>query len=317
MNARELALHAYYLGTSPYRLFDRARRRVSGRAPLCVLFYHRVADSDPNDWSISNDQFRRQMLWLKRHFDVVSLAEIQRRMRSRRNDRTAVAITFDDGYAENCEQAIPFLIEQQIPATYFVSLDFVVSQRPFPHDAARGCPLPVNTPEQIRWMADAGIEIGAHTRTHCDIGAITDVDSMVDEVVTASEELAAMIDRPLRYFAFPYGQRNNLSAAAVRLARQSGFWGVCSAYGAYNYSGNDPYHIQRIHADPQFIRLKNWLTVDPRKTSHGNGYEIPETAVSSEEIGKIKETSTADATGLALPVSLPAANQQGGAGATI
>ncbi|QEG01743.1 Polysaccharide deacetylase [Stieleria maiorica] len=277
--AREIALHAYYYGTLPMRMRYRRRLEAAGQAPLCVLFYHRVADSHPNGWTIGNREFQRQMRWLKQNADVVSLPEIQTRMRRGRNDRLAVAVTFDDGYAENCEQAIPFLIEHEIPMTYFVALDFVVHARPFPHDLERGIPLPVNTPDQLRQMAASGIEIGAHTRTHCDVGAIADAATMVDEIVTATEELGRLVDRPIRYFAFPYGQTNNLSAAAVHLAGEQGLRGVCSAYGAYNFPGADPFHIQRFHADPEFIRLKNWVTIDRRKVGFGRGYTFPETDV--------------------------------------
>ena len=47
--------------------------------------------------------------------------------------------------------------------------------------------------------------------------------------------------------------------------RKRGIRGVCSAYGGYNFPGDDPFHIQRFHADPEWIRWKNCLTVDPRK----------------------------------------------------
>ena len=50
-----------------------------------------------------------------------------------------------------------------------------------------------------------------------------------------------------------------------RLARECGYEGVCSAYGGYNFPGDDAFHLQRIHADDDMIRLKNWVTVDPRK----------------------------------------------------
>ncbi|WP_182871009.1 polysaccharide deacetylase family protein [Rhodopirellula sp. JC639] len=282
--AREMALNAYYYGTLPTRRWYRRRLEAEGQAPLCVLFYHRVADSHPNGWTIGNRQFQRQMRWLKRNADVVSLQEIQTRMRRGRNDRLAVAVTFDDGYAENCEQAIPFLIEHEIPMTYFVALDFVVHDRPFPHDVDRGIALPVNTPDQLRQMAASGIEIGAHTRTHCDVGAIADAATMVDEIVTATEELGRLVDQPIRYFAFPYGQTNNLSAAAVHLAGEQGLSGVCTAYGAYNFPGDDPFHIQRFHADPEFIRLKNWVTIDRRKVGFGRGYTFPETDVKVADV---------------------------------
>lgn len=283
MDARTIAMHAYYYGTYPIRTNYRRRLERAGQAPLCVLFYHRVADLHPNGWSIGNAQFERQMLWLKENVDLVSLEEIQNRMRGGRNDRVAVAVTFDDGYAENSPRAIPFLIDHEIPVTYFVALDYVVHQRPFPHDVQAGIPLAVNTPQQIREMSAAGIEIGAHTRNHCDVGAIDDVGTMIDEIVTASNELGKLSGQPIRYFAFPFGQTGNLSAAAADLAKAEGMLGVCSAYGAYNFPGSDPFHIQRIHGDREFVRLKNWVTIDRRKIGHGRGFKFPETAVTSAD----------------------------------
>jgi hypothetical protein len=59
--------------------------------------------------------------------------------------------------------------------------------------------------------------------------------------------------------------RPNLSRAAFRIAFQAGYWGVCSAYGGYNRPGDDPFHIHRIHADPQWSRFCNWMTADPNR----------------------------------------------------
>ena len=74
-----------------------------------------------------------------------------------------------------------------------------------------------------------------------------------------------MIGREVRYFAFPYGMHKNLSVEAFDVAFNAGYYGVCSAYGGYNFPGDDAFHLRRIHADPELVRLKNWLTVDPRK----------------------------------------------------
>jgi hypothetical protein len=49
------------------------------------------------------------------------------------------------------------------------------------------------------------------------------------------------------------------------MARDAGYRGVCSAYGGYNFPGDDAFHLQRIHGDAEMIRLKNWITMDPRK----------------------------------------------------
>jgi peptidoglycan/xylan/chitin deacetylase (PgdA/CDA1 family) len=260
-------LSVYYYGSYPYRAAHNARAAAAGQAPLMVLFYHRVADYGANDWTCPFDLFARQMEWLQAHFDLVSLPEIQARIRRGRNDRPAVSITFDDGYADNCRQALPLLISRRIPCTYFVASRHVFEGIPFPHDVECGDCFAPNTLEQLRELAAAGIEIGCHTRNHADLGRISDPDVLHDEVVTAGEELAAAVGTKIRYFAFPYGLYANLNAAAFRMAKQAGYEGVCSAYGGYNFPGDDAFHLQRIHGDDDMLRMKNWLSVDPRKLS--------------------------------------------------
>ncbi len=59
-----------------------ARLHAAGRAPAVCLFYHRVADDRLNPWTISQAAFERQIHWLQRRFEMVSLSEAQRRLRS-------------------------------------------------------------------------------------------------------------------------------------------------------------------------------------------------------------------------------------------
>lgn len=94
---------AYY-ATLPGRMLINASAARNAKAPVMVIYYHRVADRKLNDWTISNTQFKREVDWLEANFDLVSLDEAQRRIREG-NTRASVSITFDDGYAENCERA--------------------------------------------------------------------------------------------------------------------------------------------------------------------------------------------------------------------
>ena len=261
---RQIPLYAYLWATRRYRHGLVKKLAREGNVPVSILFYHRVADSHTNDWSIANRKFIRQMEWLKRHVDLVSLEEAQRRI-AHGNERLCVSITFDDGYAENCDQALPYLIANDIPCTYFVALDFVLTGRPFPHDATAGQPLAPNTIDELKRFADQGIAIGGHTRNHPDLGRIHNVDILQDEVITASHELADAVSHPVNYFAFPFGQPDNLNPVAFEALRLAGMRGVMSAYGAYNLPGDDPFHLRRIHGDPEFVRFKNWVTMDPRK----------------------------------------------------
>lgn len=261
---KQVCVDAYYHLTRPYRARWVRQACAAGRAPVMILFYHRVADFEPNGWTCSTSLFARQVDWLQRNTDIVSLAEAQRRLREG-NSRPASCITFDDGYADNNDFALPLLVERRIPCTYFVTLDNVQYDKPFAHDVRLGRPLRPNTLEDLRRWADAGLEIGAHTRTHADLGQVRDSATLYDEIMTAGRELADELDRAVRYFAFPFGLPANMQPAAFEAAREAGYEAVCSAYGAYNFPGDDPFHLQRIHADDDFARFRNWLTVDPRK----------------------------------------------------
>lgn len=262
---KQSLLTAYYYGTLPQRNRQAALRARAGHSAVSVLFYHRVADSQPNPWTIGRQAFAAQMRWLARYYDLISLSEAQARIASGFNARPAACITFDDGYAENCDFALPLLTELGIPATYFVSTDFMLTGRPFPHDEAAAAPLPPNTTEQIIEWSRRGMEIGAHTRSHADLGSSTEPEFLADEIVGSKRDLEGLLGREVRYFACPYGLHKNMTPAAFATCYAAGFAGVCSAYGGFNFPGDDPFHIQRFHADPEMIRLKNWITVDPLK----------------------------------------------------
>ncbi len=262
---KRLLLILYYHGTYPVRLWNYRQHLSRDHLPVTVLLYHRIADDRANPWTVSNAMFLRQIRWLRERFHLISLAETQQRIRSGRNTQPCVSITFDDGYADNCRQAVPLLIEARIPCTYFVTVQNVLSGEPFSHDLMTDHRFAPNTLEELRSMAAAGIEIGAHAYTHTDLGPITDPYLLQNEVVTAKTALEESLGRPVRYFAFPYGQHANLSPAAFALAKQAGYSGVCSAYGGFNFPGDDAFHLQRVGIDDDMIRLKHRVTLDPRK----------------------------------------------------
>ncbi|MCA9262360.1 MAG: polysaccharide deacetylase family protein [Planctomycetales bacterium] len=267
---KRVGLSAYYATTLPLRKVMLRRAADAGKSPIAVLFYHRVADGPHNDWTIARRTFARHLDWLREHCDLVSLADAQRLVREGNRGRIAVSITFDDGYAENCDFALPLLLDREIPFTYFTCLDYIQRGVPFPHDVASEQYLRPNTPAQIIELAALGAEIGAHTRTHPNLGCVDEPDRLYDEIVTARDELEQLIGKSVRYFAFPYGLHANLSLPAARLAHEHGYAAVCSAYGAYNIPGQSAFHLRRIHGDPEMLRFTNWLSGDPRRLIAGD-----------------------------------------------
>jgi peptidoglycan/xylan/chitin deacetylase (PgdA/CDA1 family) len=261
---RPLLVDAWRLATTPWRQWCMRTSRRQGTVPVAVLFYHRVADGEMSPWTISPKGFTNHLNWLCNHFDIVSLPEAQRRIRSGNNSIPTVSITFDDGYADNSSSVVPLLIGRRIPFTYFVTTENVLTGTPFAHDLALGKSHLPNSTEAIRAMADAGVEIGSHTRTHIDLGKVTDQARLYDEVIASTVQLGELIGRRIRYFAFPFGQPANLNGAVFAMARNLGLDGVCSAYGGWNEIGTEGFHLKRFHGDPDLAYIRNWLTFDPR-----------------------------------------------------
>jgi peptidoglycan/xylan/chitin deacetylase (PgdA/CDA1 family) len=82
-----------------------------------ILLYHRVAevDGDPHRLSVEPARFADHIEHLRRHADIVPLRSVRTPSR-----RARVAITFDDGYADNATAAVPVLERLDAPATFFV-----------------------------------------------------------------------------------------------------------------------------------------------------------------------------------------------------
>lgn len=109
------------------------RRRT--RAPFQILLYHRVNDSrDPLFDTVPVRGFDRQMALLRRHFHVLALDELVERRERGDVPPNAVAITFDDGYRDNFENAFPILRRHGLPATVFLTSATVGSKELLWHD---------------------------------------------------------------------------------------------------------------------------------------------------------------------------------------
>jgi peptidoglycan/xylan/chitin deacetylase (PgdA/CDA1 family) len=128
-----LAAVVYYSGL--LRLATAVRRVASGRPDLLILMYHRVIDgSDPlsaytqSGLTVSPEVFDRQMAFLKCEYHPMPLSHVVERLRSEEPlPPRAIVVTFDDGWRDNYLHAYPILKKHSIPATIFLSTDFIES----------------------------------------------------------------------------------------------------------------------------------------------------------------------------------------------
>ena len=110
--------------------------RLARRRPL-VLLYHRVADVDVDPWGLAvrPADFERHIRLLSQFYRIVSLASLVKDRGDTEAPHARLAITFDDGYRDNLEDAWPILERYRAPATFFISCAALDSNREFWWDA--------------------------------------------------------------------------------------------------------------------------------------------------------------------------------------
>jgi peptidoglycan/xylan/chitin deacetylase (PgdA/CDA1 family) len=119
--------------TGMLRLLERAS--TAKRPVLIVLTYHRIAEPGTDTYydpviSATPESFRAQIDWLRRSVRVLALSDILAMRESGLSGREPAAlVTFDDGYRDNFEVAVPILREYQVPATFFLPTAFLESPR--------------------------------------------------------------------------------------------------------------------------------------------------------------------------------------------
>lgn len=115
--------HAFWL----MRRFNDLLSPGKSQGRLSILIYHRVLDQPDPLLSGDPDQetFRWQMQVISSLFNVLPLAEAATCLRDGTLPPRAACITFDDGYADNHDLALPILKEQGLPATFFVAAGYL------------------------------------------------------------------------------------------------------------------------------------------------------------------------------------------------
>jgi peptidoglycan/xylan/chitin deacetylase (PgdA/CDA1 family) len=211
-----------------------------------VVAFHRVQDVDAADGlTVGVGAFERYCRFFGRHFNVVPLQELVKRFEESRPLNRELAITFDDGYRDNFENAAPVLEKLALPATFFVVTQWIGTDIVPWWDKQMGVRHPWMTWAQVESLHRRGFEIGAHTRTHADLGAVNEEQAR-EEICGARRELESRLAAPVASFAYPYGGRRNIVDSNRELVRAAGFRCCCSGFGGLNTRGTDPFRLRRV-----------------------------------------------------------------------
>jgi peptidoglycan/xylan/chitin deacetylase (PgdA/CDA1 family) len=234
------------------RVAERGARRVlrppeqDGRR--VVLCYHSVTP-EPSYLGLTPDLFDAHLGWLERHCQVLPLEELM--SGPSRGGGPYVAITFDDGYADNHTHVLPLLQRRGMTASFFVAVGFLerddevmahlteVWRRP--RDELR--PL---SWEQVADLRAAGMSVGSHTWSHRNLAQLP-VDAVEADLRRSRRLLQERLGAPVRAIAYPWGKlRRHVNDDTFAAARRAGFeLGLISLPRAVS-AGDDPLRTARL-----------------------------------------------------------------------
>jgi peptidoglycan/xylan/chitin deacetylase (PgdA/CDA1 family) len=190
---------------------------------VLVLTYHAVSETWPAELSVTPERLMEQLQFIvdrgyrgARFTDAVLDPPFPK----------TVAVTFDDAYRSVPERAWPVLSELDLPGTVFAVTDFVGSESPMRWPGIErwmgGAHEPELVPaswEELRQLAAAGWEIGAHGRTHPRLSTLDDA-TLADELQGSRTACESQLQRPCESMAYPFGDAD---VRVVEAAADAGY----------------------------------------------------------------------------------------------
>lgn len=219
-------------------MVDRAKIRCA------ALLYHHVGPRQAGVYpqmSMETALFAREIAWLaRRGYTAIRASDwLAWRRGSGKLPDKPIMVTFDDAYADIAEHALPVLQRYGFTATVFVVTARIGTTNTW--DEQNGyARLPLMTAEQIRAWAAAGVEFGAHGRTHADLTKL-DRAALNDEVEGSGTDLSNLLGKPVTSFAYPFGAWDE----KVRSAAAAHFQLAFSCMAGTNDSKTDPHLLKR------------------------------------------------------------------------
>jgi peptidoglycan/xylan/chitin deacetylase (PgdA/CDA1 family) len=208
---------------------------------IAILAYHSL-DRSTSVLSISPGIFAQQMKFLHdAQIKVICLSDVPHEIGTYSHPANSVVITFDDGFKNVYEHALPILKSYGFPATVFPVTDYCEKTNSWP-----GQTLTLDREPLLRWteiqeMSRAGISFGSHTRTHPNLKHLS-IQEAEEELVGSKKIIAETIGRPVDTLAYPYGAYN----VAVRNLASRHFRLACSTDLGFVKEESDLFALERI-----------------------------------------------------------------------
>jgi peptidoglycan/xylan/chitin deacetylase (PgdA/CDA1 family) len=167
------------------------------------------------------------------------------------------ALTFDDGYVDFADTALPILARRGLHATLFVPGGLLGATNAWDRGYAQE--RRILDAAALRALDPAHVELGAHGLTHQRLKALAP-PALRAETFEARARLEQACGREIRWFAYPYGQLDDFDAAAQAAVAAAGFGAACSTHFGRGSRPDERFRLRRVgivpHDTPASIERK-------------------------------------------------------------
>jgi peptidoglycan/xylan/chitin deacetylase (PgdA/CDA1 family) len=228
-----------------------------------ILMYHSISSHGGprfRQWTVAPERFEEHLAYLAQsHYTPVTITQLVA-CRTRGDDALPaqpVVITFDDGYADFHENALPALHRHGFGATLYIPTAYVGGTSGWLQPDG-GAAQPMLSWSQMHEVVASGIECGGHSHTHPRLDAISAV-AAGGEIWTCKRLLEEHLGREVASFAYPHGWQ---TSAIRQMVRSAGYTSACAVKNMPSSNTDDPFNLARlvVMADTDVAALARLLT---------------------------------------------------------
>ncbi len=186
-----------------------------------ILMYHQIAVPPPKGTRLRGStvhpkRFAQQMRWLKRlGYTGLSLQELVPYLAGEKTGKV-VGVTFDDGYQNVYDNALPVLTELGFSSTNFIVSGELDGENTWAQHT--GSPkAKLMCADGLRHWVQSGQEIGSHTVSHVRLAQV-DPEQARLQIQQSKQDLEQLLQQEITSFAYPYGSYNSQAQALVAAA---------------------------------------------------------------------------------------------------
>ncbi|AZV55240.1 polysaccharide deacetylase family protein [Clostridium sp. AWRP] len=216
-----------------------------------ILYYHSIDYEKGNELRVPKEKFREQMKYLKDNgYTTLTLNELYNFLAYNKPvPNKSVVITLDDGYKDNYENAFPILKEFGFKATVFMITSSVNNEKDF------------LTSSELKQMDSYGMDIESHTVNHDKLDRLT-YDKQIQTLKDSKEFLEKLLNKKIKYIAYPYGKWNE---SAIKALKTEGYSMAFTTAGGWTNKDQGIYTLHRV-----YVSEKYGMNEFKRRLTNGN-----------------------------------------------